>query len=134
MILKDKPKKPYFREVLDAIQLELRRENIGLKSVEDGYIITDMDSKELVLSTGDEAKIRALSKIMEKLEWQNSQCKIYLEEEFLSIIVNYVDIGFLGKTNILIKYMVLKNDRIQMQRLWLCSGLRAHSCEYDNTF
>lgn len=70
MKLKDKPIKNYFREVLDAIQSRegLNRKDIGLKRVEDGYIITDMDSKELSLTTSEENRIRALSKIKEKLE------------------------------------------------------------------
>lgn len=68
MKLKHKPQKSYFREVLDAIQSELGREDIGLKAVEEGYIITDMDSKELKLTTSEEARIKALPIVKEKLE------------------------------------------------------------------
>ena len=41
---------------------------IGLKRVEDGYIITDMESKELSLTTSEEARIKALLIVKEKLE------------------------------------------------------------------
>lgn len=72
MRLKHKPKKSYNRQVLDAIQQALGREDIGIKEEfvdsEKFLIITDMNSEELSLSVADEAKVRALTKVQEKLE------------------------------------------------------------------
>ena len=68
MKLTIKETKSYMREVLDAIQLELGRDDIGLEQQGEEYLLTDIDGRELVLNTGEEARIRALAIVMEKLK------------------------------------------------------------------
>ena len=71
MKLKTKQHKSYNRQVLDAIQQELGRDDIGLisRTVEGirTMTITDMNSEELTLTTSEEARIKALSIVREKL-------------------------------------------------------------------
>ena len=68
MKLIKKEEKLYNRELLDAIQQELGRTDIGIKEIKEGFMITDMDSKELTLTVSEENRIRALTKVKEKLE------------------------------------------------------------------
>ena len=62
-----KEKKSYLREVLDAVQTELGRTNIGIEGNEESFILTK-DGKELNLTASEEARIKALKIIKEKLE------------------------------------------------------------------
>ena len=68
MKLIKKEEKGYSRQVLDAVQAELGRDDIGIQKIKDGYMITDMDSKELALTPAEEDSIKKLVKVKEKLE------------------------------------------------------------------
>ena len=68
MRFKLKEIKSYEREVLDEIQAELGRADIGVTTINEEFIITDINGNELTLTTGEEARIRALAKVKERLE------------------------------------------------------------------
>ena len=68
MHIKLKEHKTYIRQVLDAVQAELGRMDIGIEGNNLGFTLTEMDGSPLALTKSQEARIKALQIIKEKLE------------------------------------------------------------------
>ena len=68
MKIKLKEVRSYSRQVLDAVQEELGRMDIGIQQRGDELTLIEMDGSPLVLTASQKNKIKGLPKIKEKAE------------------------------------------------------------------